>query len=238
MIPILLRDLAPRLLLLALLGLMFFSLEPGFHLHAGVDEAQARLESPQLSFTVANFTGVAMIVLLAGFISADRREGLYRIAFSHPTSPLALYGLRWVLALGVALLAGLVFLVVGQLAAWGEMRIGPEYLLHALAFALVYGGLLAFLSSLLTRGSSVLTLLIFFFTEFWHMAINSLGIQPFTPLGRQMVFFLLPPHAALTSVYEGVLMGAVDWVAVLFTAGYGLLWLALAGLMVRLREWP
>lgn len=238
MIPILLRDLAPRLALVGILALMFFSLEPGFHAHADVGELQTQLESPQLSFTVANLTGAAMIVLLAGFISGDRREGFYRIAFSHPTSPLAFYGLRWVLALALALLVGLLFLLGGQLAAWGELRIGPEYLLHALTFAMVYGGLLAFLSALLARGSSAATLLLFFFTEFWYLAINSLGIQPFTPTGRQLVFFALPPHATLTAVYEGILTGAMDWVAVLFAAGYGLFWLGAAGVLVRVREWP
>lgn len=238
MIPILLRDMAPRLLLVALLGLMFYTLEPGFHEH-GIEAAEVALgEAPQLSFSVANFAGLATIVLLAGFVSRDRREGYYRMFFAHPTNPLFFYGVGWMLALLLALVAGAVFLYVGQWAAWGELRVGPAFLLHAFGFAWMYGGLLAFLSLVLVRGSAVVAVLIFFFTEFFYFITRSLGADPLPPLLRDLLFFVLPPHAVLNELYESILMGAVDGVALIFVLGYGAVWLGLAGLLLRLREWP
>lgn len=238
MIPIMLRDLAPRLILVALLGLMFYALEPGFHEH-GVEAAEVALaEAPQFSFSVANFTGLATIVLLAGFISRDRREGYYRMFFAHPTNPLAFYGLRWALSLLLALLAGGVFLLVGQWVAWGEIRVAPVFLLHALGFALMYGGVLALLSTVLERGSAVATVLIFFFTEFLYFITRSLGADPLPPLVRDLLFFVLPPHAVLNQLFESILAGSLNWAALVFVAGYSAFWLGLAGLVLRLREWP
>ncbi|MGI9178942.1 MAG: hypothetical protein ACR2H9_00305, partial [Longimicrobiaceae bacterium] len=89
MIPILLHDMAPRLLLVALAALMFYLIDPAFHQHEIAEgEAAAVLGPLGLSATLANLAGLAMLILLAGFVSTDRRRGFYRIFFSHPTHPL------------------------------------------------------------------------------------------------------------------------------------------------------
>ncbi len=239
MISILLRDLAPRLLLVALAGLMFYLLEPGFHQHEieEVEIGAALLGPLGISATLANLAGLAMLILLAGFVSTDRRRGYYRIFFSHPTHPLAFYGLRWVLALGLALLAAAVFLVVGQLVAWGEFRGGAGGLLLALLSALAYGGLIAFLSVLLPRGDAWVAVILYFLTFFW-LQMLALGAEPFTAPVRQAITFVFPPQTALVDVYEGLLAGQTEWEAAAFVAGYGVFWLGLAGLLLRLREWP
>ncbi len=238
MIPILLRDMAPRLLLVALAALMFYLIDPAFHQHEIAEgEAAAVLGPLGLSATLANLAGLAMLILLAGFVSTDRRRGYYRIFFSHPTHPLAFYGLRWGLALGLALLSAAVFLVVGQFAAWGEFRGGLGGLGLALLSALAYGGLMAFLSTLLPRGDAWVAIILFLFTFFWLQAL-SLGAEPFPAPLRQALTLLLPPQTALNDVYEGMLAGRAEWGAAAFVAGYGIFWMGAAALLLRLREWP
>jgi hypothetical protein len=238
MIPILLRDYAPRLLLVALAGVMFYLLEPGFHQHGPIaPDVAAELGPLGLSATLANLAGLAMLILLAGFVAADRRRGYYRIFFSHPTSPLAYYGLKWGLALALALLAAALFLVVGQLAAWGELRGGGSGLWLALLSAVAYGGLIAFLSVVLPRGDAWVAVLLFFFTYFW-LQLLSFGAEPFSAPLRQAISFVLPPQTALQDVYQALVTGGTAWGAAAFAAGYGVFWLVLAGVLLRVREWP
>lgn len=241
MIGVLFKHLRWRLLGVLLAAWAFYLLEPGFHQHgpppASPEEA-AVLAPSALSFTLSNLAGLAMVILLAGFISEDRRRGYYRLYFSHPTRPLAFYGLRWALSYALALLAAALFLVFGQLLAWGEMRVGGEALLQPALFALVYGGLMAFFSAALGRADGWVALVIFFATDFWYSDWVQVALQPFTPGIRGLIGFLLPPHLALTDVYGGIVAGYVAWGAVGYIAGYGLFWLILAALLVRFREWP
>lgn len=238
MIPIILRGYAPRLLLVALAGLAFYFLEPSFHNHGPVDpDAALELGPLGLAATLANLAGLAMLILLAGFVSADRRRGFYRILLSHPVNPLALYGLRWLLALGLALGAAALFLVVGQFAAWGEWRGGAEGLGLALLSALVYGGLMAFLSVALPRGDVWVGIGAFLVTYFW-LTFLGFGAQPFPAPVRRLLIFLLPPQTALQDVYNALLHQQVAWGAVAFAVGYGVFWLLGAAVLLRLREWP
>lgn len=231
-------DLRPRLLLVLLAALAFYFLEPGFHQHeAPPPDVAADLGPLGLSATLANLAGLSMIILLAGFISGERRRGYHRIALSHPVNPLALFGQRWVLALAISLGAALLFLVFGQFAAWGELRGGGSGMLLALLSALAYGGLIALLSALLPRGDAWIAVLLFFFTFFWLQAI-SFGAEPLSYPLRQLITFLLPPQGPMQDVYEELVVGRVAWPALSFIAGYGAVMLGLAGLSVRLREWP
>lgn len=239
MIPVLLRDMAPRLLLVALVAFFFYLLEPGFHRHEGPMDPSlvAELGPVGIAATLANLAGLAVLILLGGFVSGDRRNGYYRMYFAHPVSPLAFYGLRWALGVLLALLAAAVFLVVGQVAAWGGFRGGWTGLFLALLSAITYGGVLAFLSATLRKGDAWVAILLFVFTYFWLWVLG-LGAEPFTPGVRQVITFLLPPQTALQDVYTGLVAGMVDWGAAAYAAGYGLFWLVAAGVMLRVREWP
>jgi ABC-type transport system involved in multi-copper enzyme maturation permease subunit len=242
LIPVLLRDLLPRLLIVALAGLMFYLLEPAFHQHdlGGGDvlvDIPPELGPLGVAATLANLAGLTMVILLAGFVSNDRRRGYYRTYLSHPVNPLALYGLRWALALGVTLLASALFLVLGQWAAWGTVRGGGEGLLLALLSALVYGSLIAFLSAILPRGDAWVAILIFFFTFFW-IQVLAVGAEPLNAPLRQVITFVLPPQMPLQDIYAAMMMGTTAWGAVAFVVGYALFWLVAAGLVLRLREWP
>jgi hypothetical protein len=242
MIPILLRDMLPRLLIVGLAAVMFYILEQAFHLH-DMPVGDVLVEIPPefgplgISATLANLAGLAMLILLAGFVSHDRRMGYYRIYLSHPVHPLAFYGLRWAIAFGLAMLTAALFLVVGQLVAWGEWRGGAEGLLLAALSALVYGGLIAFLSVVLPRGDAWVGVIIYFFTFFW-ITVLSLGAEPLPAPLRQAISFILPPQTALQDIYGALLVGTTAWGAVAFVVGYAAFWLTVAGLLLRLREWP
>jgi hypothetical protein len=238
MIRAFLRSSAPRLLLVLLAGLMFYLMEPGFHIHeAPAAGLEMDLGPVGISATLANLSGISMLILLAGFIAVDRRRGYYRLILSHPVSPLAFYGVRWMLALVLSVGAAAVFLVVGQEAAWGEFRGGASGIFLALLSAITYGGLMAFLSAALSRGDAWVGVLLFLFTYFWLKEL-SLGAEPFIPAIRSAISLVLPPQTALQDVYDDLLRGTIAWGAAAFATGYGVFWLGMAGLLVRLREWP
>jgi hypothetical protein len=239
MIPILLRGMLPRLVMVALLCVAFFFLEPGFHTHEGgaSEEFSLDLGYMGIAASLANLAGLSMLVLLGGFISNDRRQGYYRLYFSHPTRPLAFYALRWGLGLVLAMAAATVFLVLGQLAAWGRFEGGWSGLYLALLAAVAYGGMIAFLSVLLARGDAWVALVLFLFNYFWLQAV-AMGVQPLPGWLNDAVAILLPPQLALSDVYDGLLRGQIVWGASAFAAGYGVFWLLMAGLLLRLRDWP
>lgn len=240
MIPILLKQLRWRIAALALAGFLFYMGDPALHEHPAESPSDVAelLEPFGISFTIANLATVGMVVMLAGFIATDRRRGYYRLAFSHPTRPLAFYGLRWVLSLAVAMLAGAFFWLFAQLAAWGEVRVGPSFLLQALLLAVVYGGLTAFFSALVPRGDVFLAVILFFLTDLWLTLVQESPILPLTPGLRAAISFVLPPHSAVSDVYTALLSGGVAGGAAAYALGYGLFWLILAGLLVKYREWP
>lgn len=239
MIPILLRGMLPRLAMVALLCVAFFFIEPGFHAHDGPAPEEFRLDlgAPGLAATLANLAGLSMLVLLGGFVSNDRRQGYYRLYFSHPTRPVAFYGLRWGLGLLLAMVAAAAFLVIGQLAAWGRFEGGGSGLYLALLAAVAYGGMIAFLSVVLPRGDAWVALVLFLFNIFWLQAA-ALGAQPLPGVLNDAVALLLPPQLALGDVYDGLIRGEIVWGASAFAAGYGVFWLLVAGLLLRLRDWP
>jgi hypothetical protein len=237
MIPVLLRDLRWRMLGLAVIAWLLYLLEPGFHQHgAPAPEEAVALGAIGVSATLSYFAGLSMIVLLAGFISSDRREGYTRIFFSHPTRPLALYALRWAIALVVTLFGATAFLVIGQMIAWGEVRGGWSGLLLALVSAVIYGGLMAFLSAALPRGDAVVALVLFLPT--FVPQLLALALAPLPAGVRQAILLLLPPQTALQSIWQALLEGSVAWPALAFAAGYGVLWILASIAALRARDLP
>jgi hypothetical protein len=243
MIPLILHQLRWRLLVVLAICGVFYLIEPSFHVHVD-DAADAANAIPpgEIAFTLANLAGASMLVLLAGFVAADRRRGYYRIHFSHPTRPLAFYALRWGVAYALTLAVAAAFFVVSQLAAWGEMRAGADALVQPALFALIYGGLVAFASVAFPRGDSLIVLAVYWATALWQGFLSffaETGVDPpLSPLARQAVSFVLPPHLALRDFYETARAGQAAWDAAAFAGGYGLFWLAAAALLLWSREWP
>jgi hypothetical protein len=243
MIALTLWEMRWRLLAVVLIALILYLLEPGFHLHgADTEGLDPLIADPRgVAFTLANLAGASMLVLLTGFVSGDRRRGYYRMFFSHPTRPLAYYGLRWLIAYAVSVGAAGLFLVVGQLAAWGELRAGIEVMVHPALFALVYGGLAAFFSVLVPIGDTFIVFVIFMLTSAWEYALSAfaeLNVNPVAPWLQQAISFILPPHLALRDQFEAMLAGHTAWGDLAFAAGYGGFWLVAAGLLLWSREWP
>lgn len=239
MIQVLLRQLRPRLVALLFIGCLFYVAEPAFHSHDAEPTSIEEILAPTLiSLSAANYAGLAVAVLLAGFIGNDRRHGYYRLQFSHPTRPVAFYTLRWALSLAIATALAVLFLVLGQLVAWGEVRVGLQFTAQAFAFAVIYSGIAAFLSALLEKGDLAATIAVFFVAAFWIEAVQNWAVQPFTPGVRRVVSFILPPHTAASDIYNGLISGSMAWGAAAYALGYGLFWLILAGLLVKYREWP
>jgi hypothetical protein len=243
MIPLILRQLRVRLLVVLAICAAFYLLEPTFHVHAdeAADAAQA-IPPGEIAFTLANLAGASMLVLLAGFVATDRRRGYYRIYFSHPTRPLAYYALRWGVAYGLTLAVCAAFFVVSQLAAWGEIRAGAGALVQPALFALIYGGVVAFASVAFPRGDSLVALALYLVTDLGQGFLSffsETGVQPpLSPLVRQGISFVLPPHLALRDLYEAARAGHAAWGAMGFAGGYGIFWLAAAALLLWSREWP
>lgn len=236
MIVILLKDLRWRLLALLLIAMVLFALEPGFHQHEGLDLDAIALGPLGVSATLSYFAGLSMIVLLAGFVSTDRREGYTRLYFAHPTAPLAYYAARWLVAYLISLSGAVLFLFIGQLIAWGEILGGTAGLILPALSALVYGGLIAFFSVLLPRGDAWAAFLLFLPTFFPQ--ILSLGLSRAIPAVRQIVLLLLPPQGALQQVWEGLLLGSFSWGGLLFALSYGSVLLLATVLLLQLKEWP
>lgn len=240
MIPVFLRQMLPRMLIVLAAAIGFGMLEGAFHQHeTGPVPADVApyFSAVGLAASLANLAGLAVLVLLAGFISADRRRGYHRMYFAHPTRPLSFYGVKWALGVLLAVAAAAAFLVLGQVFAWGEFRGGFSGLFLAVLSAVAYGGLMAFLSAALPRGDAWVAVGVFFVAYFWGQ-ILSLGAEPLPPAIRDAVSLILPPQSAMAAVYEGLIRGAIPWSAAGFVAGYGLFWLVLAGLLVKYREWP
>ena len=235
MISIMLRDMRWRMLIVSLLSVFLYFLEPAFHQHGPTEPGfDAELGPLGVSAALAYLAGLSMIVLLTGFVASDVREGYTAIHFSHPTSPLAYYGLRWLLALTVALGATVMFLLLGQVIAWGEVRGGGAGILLGLLAALIYGGLMAFFSTLLRSGDGWVVFILFLPTPVPQILTWIEALLPESLY--QIVLFLLPPQNALQEVYRGLLLGDIAWPAVAFAGGYGMFWLVLAALLLRTRE--
>jgi hypothetical protein len=237
MISVFLKDLRWRMALVVLAALLFYSQEPGFHQHEGVDPDAVALGPLGVSATLSHFAALSMIILLAGFVSGERREGITRINFSHPTSPLAYYGLKWGLAYVLSLSFALAFLLFGQIAAWGEFRGGASGMILPVLSALISGGLMAFFSVTLPRGDAWIVFLLLLAPVLFPQLL-SLGLSGISPQTAQVILTLLPPQNALSDVWNGLLLGDVPLDAVLFPAAYGLVFLVAAIVILRLREWP
>ncbi|MFL5540784.1 MAG: hypothetical protein ACJ8J0_17460 [Longimicrobiaceae bacterium] len=244
MIPLILWQLRWRVLVVLVICCGFYVAEPTFHVHEAADALDAVDAIPpgMIALGVANLAAASMLVLLAGFVSTDRRRGYYRIYFSHPTRPLPYYALRWLLAYALTMVVSAGFLVVGQLAAWGELRVGMDAMVQPALFALVYGGVVAFASVAFPRGDSLIALGVWLVTAFWVEFLSfffNAGLQPPMAIAaRQAVTFVLPPHTALGDINAAALAGYTAWGAMGFAGGYGLFWLAVAALLLWTREWP
>lgn len=237
MIAVVLRDLRWRLVFLTGVALVFYLQEPGFHQHEGFNPDALALGALGISATLSNFAGLAMIILLSGFISTELRDGYTRVHLSYPVTPLGYYGLRWGVAYAIAIAGSAVFLVVGQVVAWGSFLGGWQGLLLPVLSALIYGAVMALLSGAGVRMDATIAFIILLLPAVFPELVSAmLGLL--TPSLSGLVNAVLPPQNALSDIWDGLLAGAIPWDAAAYAGGYGAAVLATAALILRLREWP
>ena len=236
MIALILYDLRWRLFSLLGIAALLYAGEPGFHQHDGFDLQAIYLGPLGISSTISYFAGLSMIVLLGGQISRDRQMGYTRLFFANPTSPLTYYAVRLGVAYTVAMVGSVLFLVLGQMIAWGLTPRGWAGLLLPLLTALVYGGLVTFLSVVLPRGDGLMAFIFFLPTFLPGILDFSLSNAPLVV--RQLVLIILPPHGAVARVWQELLEGGIAWVPITYTAAYGVVLLVAAGAILRSRDWP
>lgn len=177
---------------------------------------------------------IAVLVLMAGVVSDDRDNGLGRLIAVRPASPVAVYGVR------VAILALLAFVLCAavmpafDLLMLGEWA-GPATLVLILAYVIVYGGLIAFLS-VWTRGDAWLALLLAIVAIVWA-AFDRAAALPIAPIMADVIGFALPPQPALFELENAFAeLNPIPWDAFAYAAGYGIFFLLLAGLSLARQE--
>jgi len=188
-----------------------------------------------LGWVLGRFPLIATLVLVAGLVSDDRARGYARIYAVRPTSPILVYGVRLLVLLAAAFALSAILLPTFDLIMLGEWA-GPATLVLILAYVLVYGGLTAFLS-VWTRADAWITLLLAVTALVWD-ALRSAGRLATAPPGIiEVVTFLLPPQRALFALESAFAqVQPIPWEAFAHAAGYGLLWLILAGVALMNRE--
>lgn len=187
-----------------------------------------------LGWLLGHLPLVAVLVLMAGFISDDRASGLARLIAVRPVSPVGVYGTRFGLLAVIAFAICATIMPAFDALMLGEWA-GPATLVLILAYVVVYGGLVAFLSAW-TRGDAWLALLLAIAAIAWS-AFDRAGSLPLAPGMAQLVGFLLPPQPALFQL-EGAFaeLQPIPWDAFAYCIGYGGFFLVLAGLSVARRE--
>jgi len=187
-----------------------------------------------LGWLLGRFPLIATLVLLAGIVSGDRGAGYARIYAVRPTSPLAVYGVRFLVLAATAFVLCAVLLPTFDLLLLGTWA-GPATLVLILANILAFGGLVTFLSAC-TRADAWIALFLAISALVWN-ALRAAG-KLTIPIGvRDFISFLLPPQAALLRL-EGAFgtLQPIPWDAFWLVAGYGLVLLAAAVIVLRHRE--
>lgn len=188
-----------------------------------------------LGWSVGRFPVFAVLVLCAGVYSADLATGRTRLYAVRPVSPLRVYGVRLAVLAGVAAVVSAVLLPLFDVILLGRWA-GPATLVLIVAYVVVYGGLVAFLS-VLTRADAWIALALGLCSLIWA-TVRQAGLVAGVPVViRDGVTFVLPPQDAfhaLESAFAGV--APVPWSAFAYAVGYGVLMLVLAGVLVTQRE--
>lgn len=187
-----------------------------------------------LGWLLGRFPMIATLVLVAGLFRDDRDRGHARLLAVRPTSPVTLYGVRFLVLAGLALTMSAILLPVFDLLMLGTWA-GPATLVLVLAQVLFFGALVALLSVWI-KGDAWVALFLFLASLVWDALIQAGTLQ--APAGvRAVVAFLLPPQAELLRLEEAFgTLQPIPWDAFADVAGYGLVLLALAGLSVMRRE--
>jgi hypothetical protein len=183
---------------------------------------------------IGRFPLVATLVLMAGVVAADREDSRGRLLAVRPAPAAVMYGARFLVLAAAAFLLSAVLLPAFDLIMLGEWA-GPATLVLILAHVLVWGGLTALLS-VPTGLDAWVALMLALLALVWT-SLATAGMLPLAPPIADAVAFVLPPQASLFAL-EGAFadLQPIPWNAFAFAAGYGLVALLLAALLLARRE--
>lgn len=183
---------------------------------------------------IGRFPLVATLVLLGGLVARDRETGHARILGARPVSPALIYGARFIVLAGLAFALSAILMPVFDLIIIGEWG-GVATLTLILAHVLVWGGLTAALSTITSLDAWIVVFLAVL-AMVWS-SLAQAAMLPVAPPLAEIVSFVLPPVRqlfALESAFADI--EPVPWDAFWFCAGYGLIMLIAAALLLRRRE--
>lgn len=188
-----------------------------------------------LGWVLGRFPLIATIVLMAGIFSHDRDNGYARFYAARPLPLLRIYGARFLLLAAIAFALGAVLLPLFDIILLGQWA-GPGVLVLVAAQVIAFGGLTAFLS-LFTRADAWIAALLALLALAWH-ALRAAGTLDAAPtLARDIISMLLPPHGALAIIEQAFAQfQPVPWMAFLYVAGYGVIWVVIGAMMMGNRE--
>ena len=188
-----------------------------------------------LGWLIGRFPLIAILAMMAGVVSADRRDGTMRLYAARPTSLAVVYLTKFavaalvVFAISVVLMPGFDLLL---LARWA----GPNTFVLIIAYILVYGSLTFFLSVWL-RGDVWVTAILAIVAMLWDALLRSGRIAGTAPGFRELITVVLPPQSALYRLERAFgAEAATPWGAFAFVVAYGVILTIAAVVSLRLRE--
>lgn len=183
---------------------------------------------------LGRFPLLATLVLMSGVVAADAEDSRARVLAVRPVAPVLLYGARFVVLATAAFVLAALLLPAYDLLLLGAWA-GPATLVLVLAHVLVWGGLTALLS-VFTRLDAWVTVLLALLALVWT-SLGAAGMIPLAPPVADAIAFVLPPQASLLAL-EGAFADVqpIPWGAFGFSAGYGVVAVLLAGLLLGRRE--
>lgn len=188
-----------------------------------------------LGWLLGRYPIIASVVLLTGLFSADRSAGFARLYSVRPVSFLKLYGIRFLLLLGIAFALSASLLPLFDIIMLGQWA-GPATLVVVGCYVLVYGSLVALLS-LFTRGEGWITMGLAITAMIWDALRRGGALDQAPPGVREAVSFILPPQGPLFRI-EGAFaaLQPIPWIDVAYVCGYAVVVLIAAAVFIGERE--
>lgn len=188
-----------------------------------------------LGWLIGRYALIAILVMMSGIVSADRRDGTMRLYAVRPVSLTRIYLTRFAVAAGVALLlSGLLMPAFDfvLLSKWG----GPSTFVLIISYILVYGSL-TFLLSVWTRGEVWVAMMLAIIAMLWDAVLRSGKLGNSAPGIREVITMLLPPQSALFKIETA--FGAettIPWDSFAFVTAYSVILIVAALVSMRVRE--
>ena len=188
-----------------------------------------------LGWLIGRYALIAVLVMMSGIVSADRRDGTLRLYAVRPVSLTRIYLTRFLVAAGIAFALSAVLMPTFDmllLSRWG----GPNTLVLIASYILVYGSL-TFLLSVWTRGEVWIAMMLAIVAMLWDAVLRTGKLGNAAPGLREVISAILPPQSALFKIETAFGMdAAMPWDSFAFVTAYGVILIIAALVSMRIRE--